>query len=111
MMKKLPPFGKRLKERMLSGWQPPNGVNIYPSWNMGRFIPHGITFPPEAEPDDFDWSFLVGQRISLINTEGYAEYEKLKQLAVLLVQSGAKSVGLIDPDNPLQWYVPERVAA
>ena len=47
------------------------------------------------------------KEISLINTEGYAAYETLKQLAVLLVQSGVKSVGLIDAEHPLQWFIPE----
>lgn len=103
----LPPFGKRLKERMRKGHILTNGVNIYTSWNMGRVIPHGVTFPPDALPTDYDWSFLTDQEISLINTEGFAEYEKLKELAVLLVKSGVKSVGLIDVEHPLQWYVPE----
>jgi len=67
-MKPLPPFGKQLKTKMQSGWQPRNGVYIYPSWNMGRPYPHCITFPPEASPDDYDWSFLTGQEISLTNT-------------------------------------------
>jgi len=102
MKKKLPPFGKRLKERMLSGHRPTNG-----SWDMGRVIPHGITFPSEASPDDYDWSFLKGQDISLINTESYADYQILKELAVLLVKSGVMRVGLIDLDHPLQWFVPE----
>ena len=82
-------------------------MNIYTSWNMGRVIPHGITFPPEASPDDYDWSFLADQDISLINTESYADYQILKELAVLLVKSGVMRVGLIDLDHPLQWYVPE----
>ena len=107
MKKKLPPFGKQLKERMRSGYQPTNGINIYTSWNMGHNHNHGITFPPDSDPNEFDWSFLAGQRISLINTGGYADYEKLKYLAVLLVRSGAKSVGLVDINHPLQWYVPE----
>jgi len=107
MKKKLPPYGKQLKERMRSGYQPKNGVNIYTSWNMGHNYHHGVTFPPEALPNDFDWSFLAGQEVSLINTEGYADYENLKQLAVLLVQSGVMRVGLIDLDHPLQWFVPE----
>jgi len=106
-MKPLPPFGKRFKKKMESGWQPSNGVQIFTSWNMGRPYPHCITFPPEASPDGYDWSFLAGQEISLINTESYAEYEILKQLALLLVQSGVKCVGLIDSDYPLQWFVPE----
>jgi len=107
MKKKLPPFGKRLKERMTKGYHPTNGVNIYTSWNMGKVIPHGVTFPPEALPNEYDWSFLAGQEISIVNTEGYGDYEILKQLAVLLVQSGVKRVGLIDLDHPLQWFVPE----
>lgn len=107
MKKKLPPFGKQLKEKMRKGYMPTNGVNIYTSWNMGRVIPHGITFPPEAQPDEYDWSFLEGQEISLINTESYADYEILKQLAVLLVKLGAKSVGLIDVEHPLQWFAPD----
>lgn len=107
MKKKLPPYGKQLKERMRSGYQPKNGVNIYTSWDMGRVIPHGVTFPPDATPNDFDWSFLAGQDISLINTESYADYETLKTLAVLLVKSGVKRVGLIDVDHPLQWFVPK----
>lgn len=106
-MKKLPPFGKQLKRKMLSGYRPLNGVNIYTSWDMGKVIPHGMTFPPESNPQDYDWSFLAGQEISLINTGGYADYKTLKELAILLVKSGVKSVGLIDVDHPLQWYVPE----
>ena len=105
-MKPLPPFGKRLKERMRKGYRPTNGVNIYTSWNMGRPYPHCITFPPEASPDDFDWSFLAGQEISLINTCGYADYEKLVGLSRLLVRSGVKRVGLIDPEHSLRWFVP-----
>lgn len=105
MKKKLPPYGKQLKERMRSGYQPRNGVIVYTSWNNG---PNGVTFPPDSDPDDYDWTFLAGQVITITNTCGYAEYEKLKQLAVLLVQSGAKSVGLNDGNaHPLQWYVPE----
>ena len=112
-MKPLPPFGKRLKKKMESGWRPKNGVNIYPSWTMGRPWTHCITFPPGALPNEYDWSFLAGQEISLINTESYADYETLKELAVLLVKSGAMCVGLIDLDHPLQWFVPDvkRVAA
>ena len=64
-----------------------------------------------ALPNDFDWSFLAGHEISLINTESFAEYEKLKELAVLLVQSGAKRVGLIDQDHPLEWFIPENMKA
>ncbi|MCZ6565211.1 MAG: hypothetical protein O6852_03650 [Gammaproteobacteria bacterium] len=107
MKKKLPPFGKRLKERMRKGFYSTNGVNIYTSWNMGRPYSHCITFPPEASPDDYDWSFLTGQEISLINTNGNADYESLKELAVLLVKSGVKSVGLIDVEYPLQCFVPK----
>ena len=56
-----------------------------------------------------DWSFLADQEITLTNTKRCADYEILKQLAVLLVQSGAKSVGLIDPDHLLQWFIPEKM--
>ena len=110
-MKPLPPFGKQLKERMRSGYQPRNGVNIYASWNMGYNYHHGVTFPPEATPNDFDWSFLAGQEITITNTGGYAEYEKLKELAVLLVKSGVKNVGLVDAEHSLLWYKPEGRAA
>ena len=107
MKKKLPPFGKQFKERMRKGYRPANGVNIYTSWNMGKVIPHGITFPPEVSPNDYDWSFLAGQDISLINTENYADYGILTELAVLLVKSGVMRAGLIDVGHPLQWFVPE----
>ena len=106
-MKPLPPFGKQLKTKMQSGYQPRNGVYIYTSWNMGRPYPHCITFPPEASPDDYDWSFLADQEITLTNTERCADYEILKRLAVLLVQSGVKSVALNDGDHPLQYFVPD----
>jgi len=111
MKKKLPPFGKRLKERITKGYHPTNGVNIYTSWKSSMSLLHTVTFPPEADPDDYDWTFLAGQEISLINTEGYADYEKLKALAELLVKSGAKSVGLIDPDQLLHWFMPKRKVA
>jgi len=109
--KKLPPFGKRLNERMRKDHQPTNGINIYTSWDGGRVIPDACTFPPDAQPSDFDWTFLTGQEISLINTNGRADYETLKELAVLLVKSGVRSVGLVDINHPLQWFVPEVKAA
>ena len=105
--KPLPPFGKRLKDRIRKGYQPTNGVNIYMSWNMGHNYHHGVTFPLAADPNEFDWLFLSGQRISLINTGGYADFETLKELAILLVKSGVMHVGLIDLDHPLQWFIPE----
>ena len=111
MNKPLPPYGKRLKERMRKGYRPTNGINIYASWENGRVIPDAVTFPPDATPNEFNWTFLAGQEISLINTESLAEYEKLKELAELLIQSGVKSVGLIDLDHSLHWYLPERIAA
>ena len=39
------------------------------------------------------------------------DYEKLKALAELLVKSGVKSVGLIDPDHPMHWFIPKRKVA
>ena len=107
MKNKIPPFGKQLKLRMRKGYRPKNGVYIYTSWTMGKLIPHGVTFPPETLPSEYDWTFLSGQEISLINTNSNCDYEKLKQLAILLVQSGVKSVGLIDVDHPLWWFIPE----
>jgi len=107
MKKKLPPFGKQLKDRMRKGYKPRNGVNIYTSWIMGKKFPHAVTFPPETDPKEYNWSFLAGLDISLINTESYADYEKLKQLAVLLVQSGARRVGLIDAEHSIHWFIPE----
>jgi len=110
-MKPLPPFGKRLKESIRKGCHPTNGINIYTSWNMSKPLLNAVTFPPDKLPDDYDWSFLAGQEISLINTEGYADYEKLKVLAELLVKSGARSVGLVDFKHPLHWFIPEGIAA
>ena len=107
MKKKLPPFGRRLLKNIQSGQNPTNGIIISTSWGFSKFVPNSITFPPDAQPRDFDWSFLVGQEISLINTEGAADYDVLKDLAVLLVKSGVKSVGLIDVDHPQEWFVPE----
>ena len=105
-MKPLPPYGKKvilaIKENRIT-----NGITIFTSWNEPKFVPNSITFPPDAQPGDFDWSFLVGQEISLKNTEGAADYETLKDLAVLLVKSGVKNVGLIDVEHPLEWFVPE----
>jgi len=53
-------------------------------------------------------------RLSLVMnllSESYADYEKLKELAVLLVKSGVKSVGLIDAEHALHWFLPRSKAA
>ena len=105
-MKRLPPYGRRFLNHVQSGHRPTNGVNICTSWNINSVL-HAVTFPPEAKPNDFDWTFLTGQEISLINTNSNANYETLKELAVLLIKSGVKSVGLVDINHPLQWFVPE----
>jgi len=82
-VKPLPPYGKQLLKRMRDGEPFAHGINIYTSWNMGRIFPHAVTFPPDASPGEFDWIFLAGQEISLINTESFAEYEKLKALVII----------------------------
>ena len=107
-MASLPPYGKRLLKRMRKGHCPKNGINIFTNWKIPKIISDAITFPPDALPTDFDWRFMAGYEIALINTEGCADYKKLKELAILLVRSGVKSVGLIDPDYPLWWFVPKQ---
>lgn len=103
----LPPFGNRLHNKLCQGWRPTNGINIYTSWETARGMQHGVCFPPELRPDDFDWRFLRGQDISLINTNSLADYRLLQELAELLIKSGAARVGLVDVDHPLQWYIPD----
>ena len=102
--KRLPPYGKKLIREI---GKVTNGVIIYTSWTNGKNFPDTLTFPPDAQPGDFDWSFLVGQDISLINSDSNCNYETLKDLAILLVKSGVKRVGLIDVEHPLQWFLPE----
>ena len=104
--KPLAPFGKKVIRAIKEG-QIKNGVNIFTCWKNGKFFSNALTFPPNAQPGDFDWTFLASQQISLINTNSSCDYEKLKDLAILLIESGAKEVGLIDVDHTLEWYFPE----
>lgn len=104
---RLPPYGRRLKDKLLSGWRPTNGINVFCSWKTARSYPEAVCFPPGAVPSDFDWTFLAGQDISLINTSNNCDFTVLKELAVLLVQSGAARVGLVDDEHPLEWFVPD----
>jgi len=109
-VKPFPSYGRRMFQRMKTGWHPTNGVNVYTSWRMARCFPHGVCFPPDARPDEFNWTFLAGQDITLINTEGRCDYDTLKKLAVIIIQSGAARVGLVDADHPLEWFVPGKEA-
>jgi hypothetical protein len=104
--KSLPPYGKKVIRAIKDG-QITNGVNIFTCWKHSKNFPNAICFPSYAQPQDFNWSFLINQRISIINIDGISNYEALKRLAVLLVQSGSAEVGLIDPDHSLQWYIPD----
>jgi hypothetical protein len=104
--KPLPPYGRRLKDKMLAGWRPTNGVNIFCCWKTARHFLEAVCFPPGADPLQYDWTFLAGQDISLINTSGNCEFEILREVAVLIVQSGAARVGLVDAEHPLEWFVP-----
>lgn len=109
--KPFPPFGRRLQNKLRTGWRPTNGINIYTSWRSARAMPHGVCFPPESDPALYAWFFLRGQDISLINTNSLASYSVLQKLAELLIKSGAVRVGLVDVDHPLFWYVPSMVEA
>jgi len=114
--KTLPPYARQLIQRMKAGYRPTNGVNVYASWDFGRHLldigmKDLIVFPPDADPQSYDWSFFSGQDVSLINSGGHADYDVLKDLAALLVRSGARRVGLIDPLHPLLWFEPARKAA
>jgi len=109
-MKKLPPYGRRLVMRMKAGWQPTNGINIFCCWKTARSFPEAVCFPPGASPSDYDWTFLAGQDITVINTESRCDYSMLWELAVMLVQSGAARVGLVDVAHPLEWFIPGKEA-
>ena len=54
--KPLPPYGKKVT-RIIREGKITNGVNIYTSWKNGKFFSNALTFPPDAQPRDFDWSF------------------------------------------------------
>ncbi len=115
--KPLPPFGKQLLSRIRNGKRPTNGVNVhcgYHAWERCRdFFVAGcncILFPSDATPNQFDWSVLHGFEITVIHNPqepGHIERDVLENLCAEIVRAGAKAVGLVDPEYPLQWFIPE----
>jgi len=115
--KSLPPYGKKLLQRMMVEKYPTNGINIqcgYLAWNRAKNLFNSgcnvLLFPSNASPYQYDWTLLRGYEISVLHNPkkpGRIERNVLENLCIEIVRTGATAVGLVDPESPLQWFLPE----
>jgi len=116
--RRLPPYGGVLLSKMKNGHMPSNGICIhcgFKAWkrgsNLARVGCDVLVFPSNATPYDFQWYFLAGQDVTVIHSPqgcGALDRNVLETLCCELVLQGAKSVGLVDPEYPLHWFLPEQ---
>lgn len=97
----LPPFGKRLRERLSSGWRPANGTILIAAgvhaWDWAHWWEAGVSrrgflcLPPSDDPASFDWCIVAGFDVALF-IFGEISQGTPDRLAVLLLAAGAPLV-------------------
>lgn len=92
--KPLPPYGQQLVEAKRRR----EHVNCYicagpNAWNRHRIRVDRVVLPPDAEPDDFDWSIFSGLEPTVIGDD--ADPTRLSRLTWLLLSAGARLVCVI----------------
>lgn len=97
----LPPFGRRLRERLSSGWRPRNRTVVIAAgadawdwarrWDTEALPCPFLCLPPGDDPRSFDWRIVAGFDVVVfmfgIIAEGIPDH-----LAVLLLAAGAPLV-------------------
>jgi hypothetical protein len=90
----LPPFGARLLDAIHRG----EPINTYicagpDSWNQHKNRVDRVVLPPDASPDEFDWSIFRGQAPTVIAAD--ADQGRIKRLIWLLLRAQVKVVCVI----------------
>ncbi|MGH8578758.1 MAG: hypothetical protein ACREVK_01090 [Gammaproteobacteria bacterium] len=123
----LPPFGKRLRERVSSGWRPRNGSILIAAgpraWDWARrwdaeFLQRPfLCLPPSDDPVSFDWSIVAGFDAVVFIFGEIAEGIP-HRLAVLLVAAGVPLVvacyddpEIAPPSGIVSYRQPRRATA
>jgi hypothetical protein len=90
----LPPYGARLLDAIRRGEHTNTYICAGPdSWNQHRIRVDRVVLPPDAAPDDFDWSIFRGQQPTVI--AGDAEQGRITRLIWLLLRAEVKLVCVI----------------
>jgi hypothetical protein len=90
----LPPYGARVLEAARRR----EPLNTYicadpDAWNTHRNRADRVVLPPDAPPDDFDWSIFRGQSPFVI--AGNSDQGRIKCLIWLLLRAGATVVAVV----------------
>ncbi len=97
--KKLPPYGKKLKELLAQGKKPRNsiflflGINAWQSAKAFSHIQQVLVLPPDESPYSFDWP--VKECSVLAFDKGGLAPDDIEQTAHALLLAGAASVHVI----------------
>lgn len=95
-MGKIPPFARQIVGRQPGASE---SLRLYcgaDAWRVGgswaRSGYPAVVLPLDAAPGSFDWRFVFGWSVLVIDTRNSTPLDHLRRLGVLLVQAGATRV-------------------
>lgn len=101
--RRLPPFGAAVLTATKARKRTNTFIIATPdAWNDNACRVDRVVLPPNASPDDFDWSCFRGQEPVVIG--GRSQLPRLRRLCWLLMQAGASVICLL-------WLEGEHVRA
>jgi hypothetical protein len=90
----LPPFGAAVLDAVRNGRPLNTFIMAGPdAWNRHRGRLDRVVLPPDAAPDDFDWSIFCGLAPTVIADD--ADQGRVKRLIWLLLRAQAKTVCVV----------------
>lgn len=96
--KPLPPYGAAVQDAAHHGRPLNTFVMAGPdAWNRHSNRVDRVVLPPDAAPDDFDWSIFKNQAPTVIADD--ADPERIKRLLGLLLRAGVSVVACIFLEN------------
>jgi len=104
--KRLPPYGKRLKEFLLNGHKPKNDIFLFVgngAWHKAEFFKNShnvLILPPNNNPDEFDWSIVRGFSVLIFATSNI-HYNIIRKLAYQLLSYSSSIVRVILANHKL----------
>lgn len=92
--RRLPPFGAAVLKAAKAGQRTNTFIIATPdAWSYNACRTDRVVLPPDASPDDFDWSCFRGQEPTIIG--GTSELPRLRRLCWLLMRAGAPLICLL----------------
>lgn len=101
--KRLPPFGRALRELRLRGMVPTSQIVVsLDTWNYGRAFAQ-VVIPPELDPSILNFDFIAGLDCVVVRDPEITAEDRRDAVLRELLANDPASLRCIDLGDPVRW--------